>query len=616
MSLPAARANDIHVATNGRDTWSGTLPASNAQQTDGPLATLKAARDAARKIDPAKPRRIVVHDGAYYLSSTLALEPADSGLTIVAARDANPVLYGGRTISGWTQEGYRSLSADVPDLDGKPWDFRMLVVDGNFRKRARLPESGVFKHLTQFKVPWMGTTGGGWKRKPTTQELTTMTYRPADLSPWLDANNAEITVYHMWDESVVGVASIDTKTNTLTFSTPTRHPPGAFGVMDYVVWNVLEGMTRPGQWFLDRSARKLCYWPVGPEAQSLPHLTVIAPTIQTIIRLQGKQDAPVRNVTVRGLSFSVTNTPLKAGGFGAGMFEGAVSAVHSEDCRMENLHVFNVGGQGIRAWQCTGLVVERCHVHDTGACGIKVGGTGNVIADNHVHDVGVLYPSAIGVWGQGKRAEIRHNEIHDTPYTAVACGGDAHRIESNLIYRAMQELRDGGGIYVTMCKQLVIRGNLIRDIAETGGYGSSAYYLDEQAEACLVEDNVSLRVPRPSHNHMAKKNAIRHNLFVCDGDAKLTFPKSADFRFDKNVIRASGKITFSNPKAITESAANVIFSQAGSVTDAPQGAVQADPKLTGLDSTRIGFADGSPALAAGIEPFDVTKAGRRNTAGR
>ena len=41
----------------------------------------------------------------------------------------------------------------------------------------------------------------GWQRKPTDEELTTMKYKPEDLGPWLDANNAEVVVHHMWTES-------------------------------------------------------------------------------------------------------------------------------------------------------------------------------------------------------------------------------------------------------------------------------------------------------------------------------------------------------------------------------------------------------------------------------
>jgi hypothetical protein len=211
----------------------------------------------------------------------------------------------------------------------------------------------------------------------------------------------------------------------------------------------------------------------------------------------------------------------------------------------------------------------------------------------------------------GNGVRISHNEIHDTPYTAIACGGDDHVIESNLIHHAMQKLKDGAGIYITFCKRVTLQGNFVRDIAEVGGYGSSAYYLDEQAEDCLVEGNLSLRVPRPSHNHMAKKNTIRGNVFICEGDASLTFPKSTDFRFEKNVISAGGKIGFSNPEAITEAQANVLYSAIGTIEGAPEGSITEDPLLSVSENGVVTYKGDSRALKVEIAPLDVSKAGRR-----
>ena len=396
--------------------------------------------------------------------------------------------------------------------EGK-WDFRMLAVADRLCPRARLPREGSFTHLSEFKVPWMSTTGGGWQRKPTAEELTTMKYRPEDLGPGLDVHNAEVTVYHMWDESVVGIARHDTENHVLTFSNPGGHPPGAFGVKQYVVWNVREGLTQPGQWYLDRTAGKVVYWPLPGE--DMAAVKTLAPTVESILRIRGQDVKPVRDVTIRGLTLAVSNTPLVAGGFGAGNFPGAVELTRAENCRLVGLEIKNVAGQGIRAGNLKACLIEDCHVHDTGACGLKFGGECTV-RNNHVHHVGRIYPSGIAVWGggrDGQTCQIEHNTIHDTPYTALACGGDDHRIEDNRIYQAMQVLHDGAGIYITFCKRVVVRGNYIHDIVDTGGYGASAYYLDEQAEDCLVEDNLSVRVARPSHNHMArKKHAAEQRL--------------------------------------------------------------------------------------------------------
>ncbi|MCH5372792.1 MAG: right-handed parallel beta-helix repeat-containing protein, partial [Planctomycetes bacterium] len=544
--------------------------------------------------------------------------------TVQAAEGADVVLYGGRRISGWYQDGDHLWAADLAEVKDGKWDFRMLAVADRLCPRARLPKEGTFTHETEFKVPWMSTTGGGWKRKPTSEELTTLKYRSEDLGPWLDVNNAEITVYHMWDESVVGIARNDTENHVLTFSNPGGHPPGAFGVKKYVVWNVREGMTQPGQWYLDRTAGKIVYWPLSGE--DMTSVTALAPTVESILRIRGQGGKTVRNMTICGLTLAVANTPLVAGGFGAGKFPGAVELTQAEDCRLVDLEIKNVGGQGIRAWNLKSCAIEGCHVHDTGACGLKFSGE-CVVRNNHVHHVGRIYPSGIAVWGGGRDGQtchIEHNTIHDTPYTAIACGGDDHRIERNRIYHAMQVLHDGAGIYITFCKRVVLRGNYIHDITDTGGYGASAYYLDEQAEDCLVENNLSVRVARPSHNHMARKNTLRNNVFVCDGDATLTFPRSNDYRLEKNVIVAGGAIRITRPEAISEAIGNIVLSKSGKIEgvkleDYRQAGTQTiesgagwqlvDPQLVEYESGKVRFAPNSPAGTLEIKPIDVSGAG-------
>ncbi|MBN2268993.1 MAG: right-handed parallel beta-helix repeat-containing protein, partial [Sedimentisphaerales bacterium] len=509
----------LYVATTGSDSWSGRLLAPNNGGTDGPLATLEAARAEARKLGKEQPRSIVLQAGHYFLDKTLELTGEDTGLTIESAPDARACLIGGRMVTGWKKDGERFYSAALPGVKEGKWDFRTLVVNGRYCGRARLPEKGTFTHLSSFDVPWMTTTGGGWKRKPTNEELTTLKYKPGDLGEWLDVKNAEITVYHMWDESLIGLAANDTQSQTLTFSSPSGHPPGAFGVKKYVVWNIREGMTQPGQWYLDRSAGKVVYWPLPGEDMSKAE--VFAPNLDSIIKIRGGRD-----ITIRRLALMVTTTPLKAGGFGAGAFDGAISISSAENCRLSELEITNVGGQGVKA-SGMDIQVERCHVHHTGACGIKCSGTRVAVTDNHIHDIGLTYPSALALQGGGRDGQYSHNEIHDAPYTAINCGGQNNRIEGNLIYRAMTELHDGGGIYCFAGNGLVLRGNFIRDIIDTGGYGASAYYLDERSENCIVEGNLSVGIVRPSHNHMAKNNCVRNNVFVSDKDMALTFPRSS-----------------------------------------------------------------------------------------
>jgi len=622
-----AKTETFFVAVNGSDSWSGRLHEPNEDRIDGPFATLHAACRAARQEGDSQSRKVIIQAGQYFLDRPLELNADDAGLTIESAPGADVCLYGGKKVTGWKKDGEKFYSVALPGVKDRTWDFRALFVNGRFCRRARLPEEGFFEHLSRFDVPWMSTTGGGWKRKPTSEELTTLKYHSEDIGPWLDVNNAEVTIYHMWDESMVGLKTIDTENQILTFATPSGHPPGAFGVKKYVIWNLREGMARPGQWYLDRTAGKLVYWPLPGE--DMAKAEVYAPTIESIIRIRGTRENPARDITVRGLTLSATTTPLEAGGFGAGRFDGAVSVTFVENCCLTGLEIVNVGGQGIKA-SGDNLRIERCHIHNAGACGIRCRGAEAVVADNHIHDVGLTYPSAIALQGGGEDCIISHNEIHDCPYTAINCGGERNRIEHNLIYKAMKELHDGGGIYCFAGKDLVLRGNFIRDIIDTGGYGASAYYLDERSENCLVEGNLSVGVVRPSHNHMAKSNTIRNNIFISDADARITFPKSSNFTFERNVIRAKGQIVLENPDGITTLRNNVLFSAEGKIQfhrlkdysrvgsysfEADSENLTADPQIIEFEKGRIRFSADSPALKLGIKPIDVSSAGIRPTGG-
>ena len=340
-----------HVSTAGNNAWSGQLDKPNAAGTDGPLASLERAVAASRQEPAGQKRQVVMHDGEYFHEQPIELGPADSGLEIAAAADATVVIYGGRQIGNWHRDGDTLWSADLPAVKDGQWDFRLLVVNDRLCPRARLPQQDTFTHQSVFDVPWMSTTGGGWKRSPTPAELTTLKYRTEDLGAWLEVRNAEVTVYHMWDESVVGVSGHDVANQCLTFSTPCGHPPGAFGVKKYVVWNIREGLTRPGQWYLDRATGKVVYWPLPGEDMQTAH--VLAPTVESLFRVRGQAQQPVRDVTIRGLILSVTNTPLVTGGFGAGNFPGAVELLHVENTRVADLEIKNVAGQGIKAWNVT-----------------------------------------------------------------------------------------------------------------------------------------------------------------------------------------------------------------------------------------------------------------------
>ena len=116
LALPAfveaAPKADLYVAENGNDAWSGRLAAPNAAKTDGPLASLEAARNAIRKMkttsDLTKPVTVLLRGGTYRIRKAVEFLPVDSGgqnapITYAAYPGEKPVIRGGIPTTGWKE---------------------------------------------------------------------------------------------------------------------------------------------------------------------------------------------------------------------------------------------------------------------------------------------------------------------------------------------------------------------------------------------------------------------------------------------------------------------------------------------------------------------------------
>ena len=556
LTVGPALSATFHVAPGGSDTNPGT--------SEKPFATLEAARDAVRKAG-TEPRRIVVLPGEFFLVQPFVLDARDNGLIIEASDPGKAVIYGGLRLTNWRRDGAALWFAELPGVKEGKWDFRALVVDGRLAERACYPATGTFENLGTWNLPLLPAVAGHWERKPTHEELTTMPYDPKDIPVTLDVKNAEVRMYHMWAESLVGVTTNDTQRHALILSSEPSWPPGALNRKKYVIYNTREGMNRPGQWYLDRTAGRLVYWPQPNE--DMTKIKIIAPSTERIISIAGTSQKPVTNISVRGVTLQATTAPLKPASFGAAAFDGALHAVQARQCTFDKLEISNAGGLGLRADNLDDSRITNCHIHHAGACGAKISGNNTLVGQNHVHHLGVYYPSACATMLTGNKLHISRNEIHDAPYSGIIGGGSKESlIEENLIYRVMRELHDGAAIYGNM-SGCIIRGNVVRDVVEAGkGFGASAYYLDEGARDCIIERNVAQGVPMPTHNHITRNITVRDNVFIADGDMTVSFQRSVGCTFERNTLFVPGKLNVRQPNGIRVWKDNVIY-RGGSTVD-------------------------------------------------
>src|SRR5690349_12303834 len=136
---------DFYVATNGSDSFSGTLSNSNSRGTDGPFASLDRARRAVASLRASQPSRtspvvVMVRGGVYSLTSTFGLAAGDSGTAQSPTIYENfpgetPVFSGGVRVTGWTNAGGNLWKAT---LSAQTAAFENLFYNGVRRLRPRL----------------------------------------------------------------------------------------------------------------------------------------------------------------------------------------------------------------------------------------------------------------------------------------------------------------------------------------------------------------------------------------------------------------------------------------------------------------------------------------------
>lgn len=554
LSYSSALATEIQVAITGDDVHDGIT---------APLRSLAHAVIVARSAP--KPCTILLQTGTWN-DVSIQLGPDDSGLTIMAASGAHPRLLGGHRLSGWVADGDGLVAAKVPGVRGRVMDFRTLLIDGCPAARARLPARGWFTHESTFDAPWNSTAGGGFRGEDKPERCMSLVYRAGDVGSWLSIADAELTIVHSWDDSQVGLASHDEATRMLHFSKPASYPAGAFGIQRWCLWNIRQGLTQPGQWYLDHERELVVYRPHPGE--DLTEHEVLMPTQEKIFTLLGTEEKPVRGIRLSGIEIVSSNIPLGSGGWAAMGLPAAIDLVWTEACEISDMTLIGVGGHGISSRAGRANTIRSCVITDAGGGGIyAVNGIGESIAANRITRPGRAANAAIAlrVIGAGQMSKLSHdnvvssNAISDCPYVGIEFEGTANRYEDNLIDRAMQVLEDGGGIYGGGSNN-VIRGNTIRNITTKRAIG---IYIDELGRDNVIESNRVLDCTWPLGMNESGPNVIRGNLLANHGGMRLTFRNCKGYTMEDNVIYAGGGIRLADAAAITSWKGTIAWSAIG-----------------------------------------------------
>jgi len=521
----AERLN-LYVATQGNDAWSGRLAESNEAQNDGPLASLEGARDTIRTLKqekalPAQGVTVTVRGGTYALAKPFELSAGDSGteaapIAYAAASGEEVRLTGGIVVEGFEvvtdpavlkslDEGARNkvLQADLKALgiaDFGPADKggAELFFNDTPMTQSRWPNEG-FVRIVDI-VERDGHKIHGIEGSKVGKFL----YEDERPARWLEEKDPWLHGYWFWDwsDQRQPIASIDPAAKTIALKPP-YHSYGYRRKQWYYAFNMLSELDRPGEWYIDREAGILYFWP--PKA--IETAATVVSVLPSLVVMKETSFVTFRGFTLeacRGTTITVS------GG----------RRVQLADCVMRNAGGSGAGLSGIEH------SAVGCEVYLTGGGGISLSGgdrstltPGRLCADNnHIHDyarVNRMYAPGISLHGVGNRAT--HNLIHTAPHIAISFGGNDHLIEFNEIHDVCMESNDAGAIYTG--RNWTMRGHMIRynyfhDITGFEDRGCVGVYLDDMFSSATIYGNVFYRVTRAAFIGGGRDCTVENNIFV------------------------------------------------------------------------------------------------------
>ncbi|MDF2925161.1 MAG: hypothetical protein K0R57_4075 [Paenibacillaceae bacterium] len=546
--------NAFFVAKEGAD--------SNDGSRESPFATLERARDAIRGLKalsglPAGGVTVYLREGVYQRTYSFELGQQDSGV------EGSPIIYKAYpgeevSIMGGFEIAGHSFSAvtDVALLERLPEEGRGHVVQANLQQLgmtdygelvmyghsmnyfpegtpqvappelffngevmtlARWPNEG---YTTVQSVYEMGTVPRNYapdvvpgkpeyvppEERDDPWKSFTIGYEGNRPSRWVQANDPWMYGFwfYDWSDQSVQLDSVDTVNKRIK-----SMQPSAYGVkanQRYYVYNLLEEIDAPGEYYLDRESGMMYMYPPAPLENAVIQLSVLDTDIIHI------DDAA--SIHFEGMYIGSSR-------------KNAFHITDSTDIVINAATMARLGNKAVISHGGTGVKVLNSHIFDTGAGGISLNGGdrptltpgGNVAENNHIHDFSRIvktYSPAIEVGGVANR--VAYNLVHDGPHVGIQFSGNDHMIEYNEIFNVVTESDDMGAIYTG--RNWTFRGNIIRynfihDIGGiSGNVGVSGVYLDDAMSSAQVTGNVFYKVYRAFHVGGGRDHIIENNLLV------------------------------------------------------------------------------------------------------
>ena len=520
-----------------------------------PVKTLEKAKEIVKALKgryPEKAYRVVFNEGEYRFSNGITFDTSDSGtpdkpIIYEGAEGANVIFKGSKEISLTNMEPVGDdikalLKEDVKDkvykidlrtqgieeipaFSSSTWleakEYVGLYLDGKEQPIAQFP-NGDGKYSIWESVIDPGEAGSNSKNG------ATIKVSDEEIKRWGNAKDFWVGGYFARDyryERVNG-KSIDAENMTITFAKGTDATVSSDESRRWKIYNLIEELDMPGEWYIDRENLILYYYPPKNITNGTFEISTLADNFITMTETQ--------NVIFKNIEFAQS----KADAISMGK---DVKNIKITNCSFENL-----GRAGIRTYgSVTGsfeglynyldapsfVEISDCNFYNLGSAAIFMYGGGNretltesrnKITNNYIEKVSQNRKcvAAITIEG-GIGTTVSNNVIHNTPFQAINFFGNNHKIQYNELENVCNEATDAGAIYSG--RSYVMRGNevsynFVHDYRVHDDRvpleQTSAIYLDDLMSGVAINHNIIVNGNTGIHVSGGQDNDIENNIIL------------------------------------------------------------------------------------------------------
>ncbi len=526
----SAAGTEIYVSPKGSDTAEGTK--------DAPVATLYKA---SQLVSGKSNATIYVMAGNYKVSRAAVFGKGTKNVTITSYGDGEVTFTGSGKIEassfkkvtdtkildriidkkakgqvvaadlkaiGITDYGKINMNGfGMPKLSSDP----MLLINGKSATIARYPDKD-YLMTSEIIDP-----GEGWDsmEKFVTLEGKGSKFRVADsrLDKWQSAKDVWAFGYfkHDWAEASVSVKIDFEKKNIVE----TLYPPYGTAVEDRRVYfyNLLEEISMPGEWYLDRETGVLYLYP--EKALTAKDTIEFVTFGDAIIDIDDAE-----SITIKGLNFTK-------------MLDTCIKADNSSKIVIDDCSFNDIGNNVIKMINTPESKVTYCDFKNlyAGAVYLDAGVRETLTSGNseitncyfeNFQTVKVTQNPCIDLYGVGNT--VAHNKFKDGKNIAIWFKGNNHIIEYNDVENVCTDTADTGAIYCGAHWEYrgnEIRYNYVHDIKKintTTGMETQAIYLDDQVSGIHVHGNIIQNCPSVALAGGGRYNIFENNLFLENSD--------------------------------------------------------------------------------------------------